>query len=61
MNARTLASLTALILAIGNASAPANAGEARLMHYPAIHKDFVVFVHAGDVWRAPRAAARPAA
>ena len=27
--------------------------EARLLRYPSIHRDFVVFVYAGDVWRAP--------
>ena len=53
MNARNLACLTALFLALGIAPAPASAGESRLMHYPSIHEDFVVFVHAGDVWRAP--------
>jgi len=51
MNARNC--LTALILASGIAAA--NAGDARLLHYPSIHGDFVVFVHAGDIWRAPAA------
>ena len=27
--------------------------EARLLRYPAIHDDFVVFVYAGDLWRVP--------
>ncbi len=26
--------------------------DARLLRYPSIHRDFVVFVHAGDLWRA---------
>ncbi len=52
MNARTLTCLTALMICIGIARSPANAGDARLLHYPSIHKDFVVFVHAGDIWRA---------
>ncbi len=29
--------------------------EARLLRFPDIHDDFVVFVYAGDVWRAPAA------
>jgi tricorn protease len=35
-------------------AAPAAAGdtEARLLRYPTIHRDFVVFVYAGDLWRA---------
>lgn len=28
-------------------------GEARLLRYPSIHEDFVVFVYAGDIWRVP--------
>ncbi len=28
-------------------------GEARLLRYPSIHKDFVVFVYGGDIWRVP--------
>lgn len=28
-------------------------GEARLLRYPSIYRDFVVFVHGGDLWRAP--------
>jgi tricorn protease len=27
--------------------------EARLLRYPSIHGDFVAFVYAGDIWRAP--------
>ena len=52
MRARTLNCLTALIIVIGITRAPAEAGEARLLHYPSIHKDFVVFVHAGEARRA---------
>lgn len=33
--------------------APAAEGEARLLRYPTIHRDFVVFVYAGDLWRVP--------
>jgi hypothetical protein len=29
--------------------------EVRLLRYPTIHRDFVVFVYAGDLWRAPSA------
>jgi tricorn protease len=32
--------------------------EARLLRYPSIHRDFVVFVYAGDLWRAPSAGGR---
>src|SRR5688572_11679002 len=34
-------------------SAAAQEEEARLLRFPDIHGDFVVFVYAGDVWRAP--------
>lgn len=42
--------------AVGAQDGPS--GEARLLRYPAIHGDFVVFVYAGDVWRAPSAGGR---
>ena len=29
------------------------ADEARLLRYPSIHEDFVVFVYGGDLWRVP--------
>jgi tricorn protease len=32
--------------------------EVRLLRYPTIHRDFVVFVYAGDLWRAPSAGGR---
>jgi tricorn protease len=32
--------------------------KARLLRYPSIHRDFVVFVYAGDLWRAPSAGGR---
>ena len=35
------------------AAAPADAENARLLLYPDIHEDFVVFVHGQDIWRAP--------
>ncbi len=49
-----------LLLALGLATVmPAMAQdgppEARLLRFPDIHKDFVVFVYAGDIWRAPTA------
>jgi len=51
---RFLAIFTLLLLAAGLA-APAQAedpsGEARLLRFPDIHRDFVVFAHAGDLWR----------
>ncbi len=34
-------------------SAVAADGEARLLRYPSIHEDFVVFVYGGDLWRVP--------
>ncbi len=49
--------LTLTLLLACFASLAALAGteppEARLLRFPDIHKDFVVFVYAGDVWRAP--------
>jgi tricorn protease len=33
--------------------AGADEGEGRLLRFPDIHGDFVVFVYAGDLWRAP--------
>ncbi len=36
-------------------AAPAAPPEARLLRFPDIHGDFVVFVYAGDVWRAAAA------
>ncbi len=52
--------LAALALAVpAPASAgEAPAGEARLLRFPSIHREFVVFVYAGDVWRAPAAGGR---
>ncbi|NJL29679.1 MAG: hypothetical protein HC897_18200 [Thermoanaerobaculia bacterium] len=35
------------------AAAEGTTGEARLLRFPDIHDDFVVFVYAGDVWRVP--------
>lgn len=35
------------------AATPAPASEGRLLRFPDIHKDFVVFVHGGDLWRVP--------
>ncbi|MCP4663077.1 MAG: acetyl-CoA synthetase [bacterium] len=49
--------LTLTLLLACSASIGALAGtespEARLLRFPDIHQDFVVFVYAGDVWRAP--------
>lgn len=42
--------LLSLLVLIG--SPVAADGEARLLRYPTIHRDFVVFVYAGDLWRA---------
>ena len=44
--------LLGVVLALLPALAAADS-EARLLRYPDIHRDFVVFVYAGDVWRAP--------
>ncbi len=38
-------------LALALASGSAAADEARLLRYPTIHGDFVVFAYAGDLWR----------
>jgi tricorn protease len=52
--------LSVLSVAVGLAllvlvplSAIAAEGEARLLRYPTIHEDFVVFVYGGDLWRVP--------
>lgn len=42
--------LASLLLAASAATAPP---DARLLRFPDIHRDFVVFVYAGDLWRAP--------
>ncbi len=52
MKARILACLIALTIGVALA-ATAAADTERLLRYPSIHENFVVFVHAGDVWRAP--------
>ena len=43
--------LASLLLAAAVAAPP----EGRLLRFPDIHDDFVVFVYAGDLWRAPSA------
>jgi tricorn protease len=43
----------ATIAAPAAAAEPAQPPEARLLRFPDIHDDFVVFVYAGDIWRAP--------
>jgi tricorn protease len=48
-----LALRLALGLLVGGSAAALEAPEARLLRFPDIHGDFVVFVYAGDVWRAP--------
>jgi len=45
--------LLPLCLLVTTVLAGASADEARLLRYPSIHRDFVVFVHGGDLWRAP--------
>ena len=45
----------AVLSPLGHASDPESAGGTRLLGYPDIHGDFVVFVHGGDIWRAPSA------
>ena len=42
--------MVAALVALPSAS---RAEEARLLRYPSIHKDFVVFVYGGDLWRVP--------
>ena len=66
LSVRLLVALTALLLPAalaGAAETPvakslvpdglAGDGLARLLRFPDAHRDFVVFVHAGDLWRAP--------
>jgi tricorn protease len=49
----------AWLVAAALASSTAVAGtQGRLLRYPSIHGDFVVFTYAGDVWRAPSAGGR---
>jgi tricorn protease len=45
--------LAALLAAPAAAAQAPTPSEARLLRFPDIHGDFVVFVYAGDVWRAP--------
>ena len=51
MNARAIL-LTALLAAV---SAQSHAAEARLLRFPDIHGNLVVFVYGGDLWRASAA------
>jgi tricorn protease len=44
------ACVAALTLTLSLAT-PTSAAEARLLRYPTIHEEFVVFVYAGDLWR----------
>ena len=44
-----------LLLVTALSPSVAAAEEARMLRYPTIHKDFVVFSYAGDLWRAPSA------
>ena len=41
------------VVALLPLSAVAADGEARLLRYPTIHEDFLVFVYGGDLWRVP--------
>jgi len=50
--------LAAILATCVASAAPASQGEGRLLRYPAIHDDFVVFVYAGDLWRVPTAGGR---
>jgi tricorn protease len=45
--------LAALLAAPAATAETPTASEARLLRFPDIHGDFVVFVYAGDLWRAP--------
>lgn len=45
------ASLVLCLIAVQMGSAN---GESRLMRFPDVHKDHIVFVYAGDLWLAPR-------
>src|SRR5207248_4073593 len=54
---RMTASLAALLLCAGWAAAadapPADQGEARLLRFPTIHGNTVVFTYAGDLYTVP--------
>ncbi|HET8645766.1 MAG TPA: acetyl-CoA synthetase, partial [Vicinamibacteria bacterium] len=52
---RTLALTLAVLASLAAPAAAADAGppEGRLLRFPDIHGDFVVFVYGGDIWRAP--------
>ncbi len=45
--------LSAVATAVASGATPDGQPEARLLRFPDIHGDFVVFVYAGDIWRAP--------
>lgn len=45
--------LAAALLLAAAPGAAEDADGARLLRFPDVHRDFVVFVHGGDVWRAP--------
>ena len=47
--------LAAPLLLLGAFAAPAAAGETRLLRYPDIHGDRIVFTYAGDLWTASTA------
>jgi tricorn protease len=50
---RLLAAAAAVLAASTAFAAETGPPEARLLRFPDIHGDFVVFVYAGDIWRAP--------
>ncbi len=47
--------LPVLLLAAASPAVAEEDGATRLLRFPDIHRDFVVFVYGGDLWRAPSA------
>ena len=60
MTVRALRRITTALamFAVLPLSTPAAEDEARLLRFPSIHEDFVVFVYAGDIWRVPTTGGR---
>lgn len=48
-----LRALSATALLLASTTLTADEGATRLLRFPDVHRDFVVFSYAGDIWRAP--------
>lgn len=49
---RCLSSMSFALAALALVGLQASENPSRLLRFPDIHKDFVIFVHGGDIWRA---------